>query len=134
MIQIPTRVIVNRYAIYETDLDARCCRAMDGLTEEAALARLALGGFAPPLYLHAALPAPAADRLRALAAHTHGPAVTLGGSLAAPFEAAAGSFLQVGGGLVGGEFGVWCVWAGRDSGDGVGWDRLLAWGALARDG
>ncbi len=104
--------------IYETVLDARCCRAMDGLTEEAALARLALAGFAPPLYLHAALPPPAADRMRALAAHTHVPAVTLEGGLVAPLEARAGSFLPVARGRIGGGGGLF----GRGV-VGLGWGR-----------
>ena len=91
----PTLSLSLSFILYETLLDARCCRVLDGLTEDAAAARLALSGFAPPLYLHAALPPPAAARLKALAAQTHAAVVALPGSIAAPLDPAPGSFLQV---------------------------------------
>lgn len=91
---LPPPPLLGSFILYETLLDARCCRVLDGLTEEAAAARLSLGGFAPPLYVHAALPDPAAARLRDLAARTHVPAAALRGTLAAPLDPAPGSFLE----------------------------------------
>ena len=80
--------------LYEISIDMRAVKAMEGLTLEGAVARVAAGGCSPPLYLDKKMSRAVAAALVKHAGIAERSCVFVAGSLAAPASAKAGSFLR----------------------------------------